>query len=80
MHINTHTNIYMRMYTRMHTCTYMYIQMPTHTTNNPGLPGHVFINADFTEILLRFCVIKTNRPDSTAKQQLETSKEEMEGM
>lgn len=49
---------------------YLYIKVSI-----PELPGHVFINADFTEILLCFCVIKTNCPNPTAKQQLETSKE-----
>lgn len=58
------------MFTIKTNTTYLYTKIST-----PELPGHIFINADFTEVLLCFCVIKTNCPDPTAKQQLETSKE-----
>lgn len=40
-----------------------------------GLPGHVFINVNFTEILLGFGVIETNCPNPAAQQQLETKHE-----
>lgn len=38
-----------------------------------GIPGHVFINANFAKVLFGFCVIKANSSNATAQQQLKST-------